>query len=53
MIYGLTIFMLCRQPSIFDRAFDRINLAPFRIIHLPLSAFAFPGLIASNMRITW
>ena len=26
-----------------DRAFDRINLTPFRIIHLPLSAFAFPG----------
>jgi hypothetical protein len=29
------------------RIFDRINLAPFGIIRLPLSAFAFPGLIAS------
>jgi len=28
MIYGLTIFMLCRQPSIFDHAFDHINLVP-------------------------
>ena len=45
MIYGLTIFMLCRQPSTFDHAFDHINLAPFRIIRLPLSAFAFPGLM--------
>ena len=28
-IYRLTIFMLCMQPLIFDRAFDSINIITF------------------------